>query len=61
MDEKTKNDLMILAIGVLIGGGIYLAKSLVLYYTTMNKEKSDVAYGLYLDISSLKDNLVATD
>ncbi|MFZ0005254.1 hypothetical protein [Methanoregula sp.] len=61
MDEKTKNDLMILAIGVLIGGGIYLANSLVLYYTTMNKEKSDVADGLYLDISSLKDNLVATD
>jgi hypothetical protein len=61
MDEKTRNDLYILALGVIIGGGIYLANSLILYTMTMNKDKSDVAEGLYLDISSLEDHLIATD
>jgi hypothetical protein len=61
LDEKTKTEIIILTLGVLIGGSLYLTNSLFLYYTSMNKEKSDVAEGLYLDVSSLEDYLVAAD
>jgi hypothetical protein len=61
LDEKTKTEIIILTIGVLIGGSLYLTNSLFLYYTSMNKEKSDIAEGLYLDVSSLEDYLVAAD
>ena len=61
LDEKTRTEIIILTIGVLIGGSLYLTNSLFLYYTSMNKEKSDIAEGLYLDVSSIEDYLVAVD
>ena len=61
MDEKTKKDIIILILGVLIGASGYLANSLFLYYTSVNSDKSDIAEGLYLDVSSLNDTLIATD
>lgn len=61
MNEITKSEILILVFGVLIGASGYLANSLFLYSTSLNKEKSDVAEGLYLDISSLEDYLISTD
>ena len=61
MDENTKAQIMILIIGVLIGGGLYLTNSLLLWNMSVNKEKSDIAVGLNLDVSSLEDYLVAAD
>ena len=61
MDEKTKADILILTLGVLIGASGYLANSLFLYYTSMNNDKSDIAEGLFLDVSSIQDYLVAAD
>jgi len=61
MDENTKAQIVILIIGVLIGGGLYLTNSLLLWNMSVNKEKSDIAVGLNLDISSLEDYLVAAD
>jgi hypothetical protein len=61
MDEKTKKDIIILTLGVLIGASGYLANSLFLYYTSVNNDKGDIAEGLFLDVSFLNDTLVATD
>jgi hypothetical protein len=61
LDEKTKTEIIILTIGVLIGGSLYLTNSLFLYYTSMNKDRSDIAEGLYLDVSSIEDYLVTAD
>jgi hypothetical protein len=61
MDEQTKAQILILILGVLIGGSLYLTNSLFLWNASVNKEKSDVAEGLYLDISSIEDYLVTTD
>ena len=61
MEENTKAQIMILIIGVLIGGGLYLTNSLLLWNMSVNKEKSDIAVGLNLDVSSLEDYLVAAD
>ena len=61
MDENTKVQITILIIGVLIGGGLYLTNSLLLWNMSVNKEKSDIAVGLNLDVSSLEDYLVAAD
>jgi hypothetical protein len=61
MDEKTKKDVIILILGVLIGASGYLANSLFLYYTSVNNDKSDIAEGLFLDVSFLNETLVATD
>lgn len=61
MDENTKAQIMILIIGVLIGGGLYLTNSLLLWNMSVSKEKSDIAVGLNLDVSSLEDYLVAAD
>jgi hypothetical protein len=61
MDKNTKDQILILMLGVLIGASGYLANSLFLWNASVNKEKSDVAEGLYLDVSSLEDYLVAAD
>ena len=61
MNEKTKAEIMLLLLGVLIGASGYLANSLFLWTTTVNKDKSDIAEGLFLDVSSLEDYLTAAD
>jgi hypothetical protein len=61
MDENTKAQIMILIIGIIIGGGLYLTNSLFLWNTSVNKDKSDIAVGLYIDVSSLEDYLIAAD
>ena len=61
MDQQTKAQIYILIVGILIGGGLYLANSLILYTTSMNQDRSDIAAGLYLDVSSLEDYLLTTD
>jgi hypothetical protein len=61
MDETTKAQIFILIIGVLIGASGYLANSLFLWNTSVNKKRSEVAEGLYIDVSSLEDYLVDAD
>jgi hypothetical protein len=61
MDGKIKTEIIILVIGVLIGASGYLINSMYLWNTSVNKDKSDIAEGLYFDISSLQDYLIATD
>jgi len=61
MDEKNKAQILILILGVLIGASGYLANSLFLWNTSVNKDRSDIAEGLYLDVSSLEEYLVAAD
>ena len=61
MDKNTRDQILILTLGVLIGASGYLANSLFLWNASVNKEKSDIAEGLYLDVSSLEDSLVAAD
>lgn len=61
MDEKIKTEIIILTIGVLIGASGYLVNSLYLWNTSVNKDRSDIAEGLYFDISSIEDYLIATD
>jgi len=61
MDAKIKTEIIILILGVLIGASGYLANSLILYNTSVNKDRSDIAEGLYFDISSIEDYLIATD
>ncbi|MCX6684715.1 MAG: hypothetical protein NTZ37_08335 [Methanoregula sp.] len=50
MDETTKAHILILLLGVLIGASGYLANSLILWNTSMNKDRSDIAEGIYLDV-----------
>jgi hypothetical protein len=61
MNEQTRNQIIILLLGVLIGAAGYLANSLFLWNTSLNKERSDIAEGLYLDVSSLEAPLVTAD
>jgi hypothetical protein len=61
MEEKTKAGILILVVGVPIGASGYLANSLFLWSTSVNKDKSTITEGLYLDISSIEDYLVAAD
>jgi hypothetical protein len=61
MDETTKSQIVILILGVLIGGGIYLTNSLFLWNASVEKERSDVAEGLYIDVSSFEDYLIEAD
>lgn len=61
MDAKIKTEVIILILGVLIGASGYLVNSMYLWNTSVNKDKSDIAEGLYFDISSLQDHLIATD
>jgi hypothetical protein len=61
MDKNTRDQILILTLGVLIGASGYLANSLFLWNASVNKEKSDIAEGLYLDVSSLEDYLLTAD
>ena len=61
MDNKIKSDIIILILGVLIGASGYLANSFILWNTSVNKDKSDIAEGIYLDVSSIEDYLIAAD
>jgi hypothetical protein len=61
MDEQTRNQIIILLLGVLIGAAGYHANSLFLWNTSMNKERSDIAEGVYLDVSLLEGPLVKAD
>jgi hypothetical protein len=61
MEEKSKEQIFILIIGVLIGSTMYFATSLFLWNASVSKDKSDIAEGLYLDVASIEDYLVATD
>jgi hypothetical protein len=61
MEDKIKSEIIILILGVLIGASGYLANSLFLWNTSVNKDRSDIAEGLYLDVSSLEDYLITTD
>lgn len=61
MDKNTRDQILILTLGVLIGASGDLANSLFLWNASVNKEKSDVAEGLYLDVSSIEDYLVNAD
>ena len=61
MDGKIKTEIIILILGVLIGASGYLINSMYLWNTSVNKDKSDIAEGLYFDVSSLQDYLIATD
>lgn len=61
MDKTTKTQVAILLLGVLIGASGYLANSLYLWNTSLSKDRSDVAMGIYLDVSSAEDYLVSLD
>jgi hypothetical protein len=61
MDERTRNQIIILLLGVLIGAAGYLANSLFLWNASMNKERSDIAEGIFLDVSSLEGPLMLAD
>jgi hypothetical protein len=61
MDQNTKTQIVILIAGVLIGGGIYLTNSLLLWNASVSKDRSDVAGGIYIDLSSLESYLIETD
>lgn len=61
MEVKIKEQIFILIIGVLIGSSMYFATSLFLWNASVSKDKSDIAEGLYLDVASIEDYLVATD
>ena len=61
MDQNTKTQILILIIGIFIGGGIYLTNSLFLWNASVSKERSDVAGGIYIDVSSFENYLVEID
>lgn len=61
MDINTRTQIIILIFGIIIGASGYLANSLYLWNTSVNKEKSDIAQGLYLDISALEGFLTTAD
>jgi len=61
MDKNTRDQIIILMLGIIIGASMYLANSLFLWNTTVNKDKSDISEGLYFDVTSIEDYLVAAD
>jgi hypothetical protein len=61
MDDRLKVEIILVVIGVLIGASGYLANSFILWTASVDKERSDIAEGLYLDISSLEEKLVTAD
>ncbi|PKL60456.1 MAG: hypothetical protein CVV33_02565 [Methanomicrobiales archaeon HGW-Methanomicrobiales-4] len=61
MDTNIKIQILILVLGVLIGASGYLINSFILWNTSVNKDKADIAEGLYLDVSWLEDYLIATN
>lgn len=61
MDQNTKTQILILMFGVLIGASGYLVNSLFLWNTSENKERSEIAEGLYIDVSSFEADLAEAD
>lgn len=61
MNINTKTQVLILVLGVLIGASGYLINSLYLWNTSMNKDKADIAEGLYLDVSWVEEYLIMID
>jgi hypothetical protein len=61
MDQNTKTQILILMFGVLIGASGYLVNSLFLWNTSVNKDRTDIAEGLYIDVSSLEEQLITAD
>ena len=61
MDKNTRDQILILMLGVIIGASGYLVNSLFLWNTSIAKDKGDVAEGLYFDVALHEDYLVAID
>lgn len=61
MDDRLKMEIILVLFGVLIGASGYLANSFILWTASVDKEKSDIAEGLYLDVSGLEDKLMTAD
>ena len=61
VEETTKTQIIILVLGVLIGASGYLANSLFLWEASLNKDQSNTAEGLYIDVSSMEDYLISVD
>lgn len=61
MNESTKTQILILVLGVIIGGSGSLMNSLYLWNNSVNKDKADIAEGLYLDVSWIEDYLNTTN
>jgi hypothetical protein len=61
MDDRLKMEIILVLFGVLIGASGYLANSFILWTASVDKEKSDIAEGLYLDVSGLEERLVTAD
>jgi len=59
--RKNRDQILILVLGVLIGASGYLANSLYLWNTSVNKDKSEIAEGLFFDVSSIEGYLISTD
>jgi hypothetical protein len=59
--RKNRTQILILLLGVLIGASGYLANSLFLWNTSVNKDKYEISEGLYFDVSSIEGYLIATD
>jgi hypothetical protein len=61
MDDNHKAQLLILIIGALMGGGIFVVNSSYLWSVTLSKEKLDISEGISIDISALNQNLLNID
>jgi len=61
MNEQTRNQIIIFILGVLIGVVGSLAISLFLWNASLNKERSDIADGILLDVSLLEGPLIKAD
>jgi hypothetical protein len=61
MDDRLKMEIILVLFGVIIGASGYLANSFILWTASVDKEKSDIAEGLYLDVSGLEERLVTAD
>jgi hypothetical protein len=59
--RRNRAQILLLLLGVFIGASGYLVNSLFLWNTSVNKDKSEIAEGLYFDVSSIDDYLLATD
>ena len=59
--RKNRTQILILLLGVLIGASGYLANSLYLWNTSVNKDKSEIAEGLFFDVSSSRITSFSTD
>jgi hypothetical protein len=61
MDDRLKMEIILVLFGVIIGASGYLANSFILWTASVDKEKSDIAEGLYLDVSTLEEKLMTAD